>query len=123
MDGTVWHRTGDAGWLDAVGRLWLLGRCTAKIPGKDGTLWPFAVECAAMNCPGVARAALAEVAGRRILAVQSIASSPDPTAAVREQLAWAHLDEILPVPAIPVDKRHNAKVDYPALRAMLTSRK
>ncbi|MCH8072646.1 MAG: AMP-binding protein, partial [Proteobacteria bacterium] len=26
---TVWHRTGDAGYFDDAGRLWLLGRCAA----------------------------------------------------------------------------------------------
>lgn len=35
------------------------------------------------------------------------------------ELAWAGLDEIRPVQHIPVDKRHNAKIDYPRLRKML----
>jgi acyl-CoA synthetase (AMP-forming)/AMP-acid ligase II len=119
VDGTVWHRTGDAGWLDASGRLWLLGRCSAKIDRGDTTLWPFAVECAARNLPAVMRAALVEIKGRCILAVATSKTHPSVLDQLRERLAWANLDEIRPVSRIPVDKRHNAKIDYPALRAML----
>ena len=48
--------------------------------------------------------------------------SPAVSARLERQLAWAHLAEVLVVPEIPVDRRHNAKVDYPALRALLERR-
>ena len=35
------------------------------------------------------------------------------------QLGWARLDRILFVDVLPVDARHNAKVDYPALERLL----
>lgn len=115
VDGEVWHRTGDAGRLDPQGRVWLLGRCSARIRDAKGELFPFAVETAALQVPGVARAALAQVKGRRVLAVQGEADA----AAVREALAWAQLDAVHPVRRIPLDRRHNAKVDYPRLHALL----
>lgn len=31
VNGTVWHRTGDAGYFDDTGRLWLMGRCAVNI--------------------------------------------------------------------------------------------
>lgn len=118
VDGTVWHRTGDAGWLDEAGCLWLLGRCSARVTDARGTLWPFAVECAARQHPKIRRAALAGFDGRRILAIEPAKPGEIFTTAALA-LEWAQLDEIRTVPRIPMDKRHNAKVDYPALRALL----
>ena len=40
-------------------------------------------------------------------------------AALLERLAWARLDGVILVDRIPVDRRHNAKVDYPALMRLL----
>ena len=120
VDGAVWHRTEDAGYLDAQGRLWLLGRCCARIEDLRGVLYPFAVECAAMNHPAVRRAAVAAHSDRRILVLEaSDASRGLDLAAVADALMWAMLDRILIVKSIPVDKRHNAKVDYPALHRLI----
>jgi len=112
----VWHRTGDAGYLDVNGRLWLLGRCAAKVSDARGTLWPFAVETVAMNHPGVRRAALVAEEGRRLLVIECSGMSGTDIAA---GLEWAQIDEIRSLPRLPVDRRHNAKIDYPALRALL----
>lgn len=116
----VWHRTGDAGYLDARGRLWLLGRAEARIADDRGAVYPFSVECAASGMDGVRRSALIAAGGRRVLVVEPHGHlSAAQLAAVEATLAWALLDRILPVDRIPVDKRHNAKVDYPALRELV----
>ncbi|MBV8280754.1 MAG: AMP-binding protein [Candidatus Eremiobacteraeota bacterium] len=117
----VWHRTGDLGSADERGRLWLLGRCAAKIEDSRGALYPFAVECAASFAPEVRRSAVLGTAQRRVLAVELAAGADRETVAarLRARLAWAELDDIVALPKIPVDKRHNAKVDYPALQRVL----
>jgi acyl-CoA synthetase (AMP-forming)/AMP-acid ligase II len=115
----VWHRTGDAGYLDAHGRVWLLGRCAAKVVDRRGVVYPFAVECAAQH-DNVRRAALVAKDGRRLLLLERCdrRQSVD-VAALRESLAWASIDSIGEYPRLPVDHRHNAKIDYPALRRLV----
>jgi acyl-CoA synthetase (AMP-forming)/AMP-acid ligase II len=117
VDDQIWHRTGDAGYLDDRGRLWLLGRAEARIEDDHGTIYPFAVECAASRVDGVARSALVQHEGRRILIIQPArGASMDVEKHVRSALEWAKLDQVRRMRRIPMDKRHNAKVDYPALR-------
>jgi acyl-CoA synthetase (AMP-forming)/AMP-acid ligase II len=119
----VWHRTGDAGYLDDRERLWLVGRCSARIEDAFGTVYPFAVECAAQDIAGVRRAALVERRGQRLLVAELDDVAPRETrAALIAALRWALLSDVLIVGHIPVDRRHNAKVDYPALRRMLQRR-
>ena len=112
VNGTVWHRTGDSGYSDDQGRLWLMGRSSAVINDGRGQLYPFAVECAARQVPSVARAALIGKQGRRCLFVQPRGGIHPDMAEVRASLAWAQLDEVRELKEIPLDKRHNAKVDY-----------
>jgi hypothetical protein len=100
--------------------LWLLGRCGAKIIDEKGVLYPFSVECVAQEQPGVRRAALVAIGGQRILAVEPETPLADDTKrSLLNTLAWAQLREIRTFPSLPVDPRHNAKIDYPALRRML----
>ena len=115
VDGRRWHRTGDLGRFDAHGRLWLLGRCSAALATAKGMLYPFAVECAAQQVPGVRRAALARIGGRIVLAYEAQRSVN-----LRPALAWAAIDEVRRVDRIPLDARHNSKVDYPALARQLS---
>jgi len=111
VDGVAWHRTGDAGTLDEQGRLWLLGRCGAVVRDARGELHPFAIETMLSFSPAIRRSAVLAVNGSRILAVEcdegAVPAAP------------AGIDEVRRLDRIPVDKRHRAKIDYPALRRAL----
>jgi acyl-CoA synthetase (AMP-forming)/AMP-acid ligase II len=123
VEGTRWHRTGDAGRLDVEGRLWLLGRCDATVRDDRGTLYPFAVECAARLHDDVRHAALAQWEGQRVLAVEStVPEHGVDREGLRTQLTDVELDRVVVLSDIPLDRRHNAKVDYPALHDRLRRR-
>ena len=119
VDGTRWHRTGDAGYLDATGRLWLLGRAGERILDTRGVVYPFSVEAVALQDPAVRRAALVSVENLRVLAVEWVTPG-HAMADAMDTLAIEGVDLIVPVDHIPVDTRHNSKVDYPALRRFLS---
>lgn len=110
IDGRLWHRTGDAGRVDAQGRLWLLGRREAAARG----LYPFAVETAALSWPGVRQAALL---ADRHPAVLFVAGQGLDEASLNRRAE--RLGDIVcrVVASIPLDRRHNSKIDYAALRA------
>jgi olefin beta-lactone synthetase len=63
----IWHRTGDAGRFDARGRLWLLGRCSARLRRERRVWYPLPLEAALRERLGV-RVAVFEREGAFIVA-------------------------------------------------------
>jgi olefin beta-lactone synthetase len=116
-DGTViWHRTGDAGCFDGQGRLWLLGRLGGAVQTATGMRYPFSVETAARLWPGVRGAALVDLAGKAVLAIEGQATHLSDWKA---RAAVFGLHDLRPVAHLPKDRRHRSKVDTAALRKML----
>jgi len=119
--GTIWHRTGDAGYLDPRGRLWLLGRLSAAVRDARGTAYPFAVECASRAIIGSRRMAFVAVGGQRTLVVEGRITASEKES-LRRELEWASLDDVMTVARLPMDGRHASKVSYPALERLLARR-
>lgn len=119
---TVWHRTGDAGYFDAERQLWLLGRCSAKIADAHGTIYPFAVETAVDSLREIRRSALVSWQQQRVLVYElrnPPANQQEWEQQLAQRLAWAKVDRFFSWQSIPVDARHNAKIDYPSLHKRL----
>ena len=112
-----WHRTGDLGYLDGAGKLWLLGRASAVIQDNKGILYPFAVECATSHLSNIKRSAVVLHHNKRILIIETENNSLIDSD-IKQKLEWAKLDDVVFM-ELPVDKRHNAKIDYPELRRRL----
>ncbi len=121
---TVWHRTGDAGYLDGDGNLWLQGRCSAKITCAGQVVYPFGCEAAAMSVPGVRGAAVVSVNDQVVLAIESEDDATSKPAEITARLLEnpgirTVIERVVHVDTIPVDSRHNSKVLYSQLRREL----
>lgn len=116
-----WHRTGDIGHLDDDGRLWVEGRMVHIIRTASGVVTPIAIEHAAESVAGVAQAAAVAVGpvGTQQIVVVVVTDEPGRAAglagldladAIRRVVA-VDVSAVLEVPSLPVDKRHNSKID------------
>ncbi len=117
----TWHRMGDAGHFDAVGRLWFCGRIAERVVTRTGIMYTEPCEQVFRGDPGVGRCALVGLGepGNQepVLVVQkAISITDEPRLAVKlRALALRHphtvsVNRILFHPSFPVDVRHNAKI-------------
>jgi acyl-coenzyme A synthetase/AMP-(fatty) acid ligase len=118
-----WHRSGDVGHLDTAGRLWVEGRSVHVVDAVDGPITPVPVERAVDRALGVTRSAAVGVgpAGRQQLVVvlERPADPAGPVATATADAVRGAVDHpiaaVLSSTALPVDIRHNAKIDRTAV--------
>ncbi len=122
----IWHRMGDLGYLDDLGRLWFYGRKSHRVETASGPLYTEPVELVFNQHPAVARSALVGVgplgAQRAVVIVEPrerrlLRDGAARTRLVEELRALgarhavtAGISTFLVHPAFPVDIRHNAKI-------------
>ena len=123
---TLWHRMGDAGYFDAEGRLWFLGRKAERVVMREGVLFPDQVEPVFNAHPEVRRTALIGLGERGeqrpAIVVEPRSKEIVATPSLRRKLVrelralgvqQPHTDRIRLLflhPKFPVDVRHNAKI-------------
>ena len=109
----IWHRTGDAGHIDDLGRIWLLGRMGSQVAIADSTVFPFSVEVAVRQWDGVTQCAVMDRDSEVYLAIEGHARNADMWR--RDAKAFG-IHRIELVAKMPMDKRHGSKIDRKALR-------
>jgi len=117
-----WHRTGDVGHFDRDGRLWIEGRVVHIISTMYGPVTPIGLEHAINRLAGVELSAIVGVGPngtQQIVAVivesqrrkrPSIAGE-NVADGIRLATEGVDVAAVLSVPSLPVDKRHNSKID------------
>lgn len=123
-DGFTWHRTGDVGHIDGDGNLWIEGRVVHMIHTADGSMTPVPIEVACEKISGVKRAAAVGIGDKGVqqlvMVLETYQAKEDPApdqlaAQVREALAGLDVVAIWETKKLPVDIRHNSKIDRTAL--------
>ena len=115
-DGEIWHLTGDMGYFDSQHRLWLMGRESAIFHIDERFIYPFGIECAVMHHNLVRRCAVIQHKGKNLLCLETAEDKLD---SVRQEYPQYHFLEFIYLEKIPMDTRHNAKVNYPSLASKL----
>ncbi len=121
-----WHRMGDCGYLDKLGRLWFCGRAAERVETSDGVLFTEQVEPLFNAHPAVRRSALIGLGERPEQQAAIVIEPRDAkllkSAGACRELAQTlreltrshpHAGRITTVffhPGFPVDVRHNAKI-------------
>jgi len=129
---SVWHRLGDVGYCDNQGRFWYCGRKAHRVQTSDGTMFTIPCEAIFNTHPNVYRSALVGVGspGEAVpvvviepeadyLALHGQDWSKEAYLALREELlsrATEHdltrtIEQVLFHPSLPVDVRHNSKIN------------
>ncbi|MEX0325354.1 MAG: fatty acid CoA ligase family protein [Puniceicoccaceae bacterium] len=118
-EGRVWHRMGDAGYIDADGLLWFCGRIAERVMTSDGPLYTDCCEGIFNTLPSVHRSALIGL-GEAPDQEPAIAIEPEPGASLTQdavlELGAKHpltagIKAVFFCRAFPVDVRHNAKIN------------
>jgi acyl-CoA synthetase (AMP-forming)/AMP-acid ligase II len=130
MEGRVWHRMGDAGYIDGEGRLWYCGRKSQRVTAGGDVMFPDQVEAIFNPHPEVMRTALVGVGNKdsqTAVLCAELHGKPgrDRRAQIRTdllQIAQSNpltreIRTVLFHPAFPVDIRHNAKIGRERLAA------
>ena len=117
-----WHRSGDVGHLDANGRLWIEGRLAHLISTAAGPVTPVGIE---QRVEAIEHVAMAAAVGVGPIGTQQVvvvvATDPAPGSRqlapltlvdrVRSAVPEVDIAAVLVVPKLPVDIRHQSKID------------
>lgn len=124
-DGTkFWHRMGDVGWKDGLGRIWFCGRKAHRVVTANGVLFTICCEAIFNRHPEIARSALVGVPDgggwqkpvivveprRGLNAGERETVGKELIAMAAEHDKTSSITTILFHPAFPTDIRHNAKI-------------
>lgn len=126
-DGEVWHRIGDAGYLDDKGRIWCCGRISQRIKAAEGTLFSLNCEPIFNAHPNVRRSGLVGISGDGgevpVICVELEKEFHGEKQALCHELldlaagheATRAIRNVLFCPRLPTDPRHDSKIERPAL--------
>ncbi len=127
--GTIWHRMGDTGYFDDKGMFWLVGRLHSTIV-RNGKVWHAQlVEQKVRRClPSAEMVAAIGLEGENdseeLVVVVKIPAGTSPRNLADDLKGQGvEVDRIIQTrEVLPLDPRHNSKIDYGALRKKIIAK-
>lgn len=128
VNGEIWHRMGDLGWMDSDKNLWFLGRKTHRVE-SDVTYYPIQMESIFNQHKKIKRSALVKlkVSGKTVPGLvierhdKKTRMTPDFLKELNQlkesQEFTKAIDHFFLYDSFPVDVRHNIKIDRVKLSA------
>ncbi len=120
INNTLWHRTGDSGSIETDGKLFLTGRCTSLIETENNYISPFIYESILQENESIDIGTVIEI-NNKIFIICQLAQNADKEK-IKSKIIGLNLkyDTIKFIKKIPRDPRHHSKIDYEALRVLLS---
>lgn len=125
-----WHRMGDVGYFDAAGRFWYCGRKSHRIVFGAMTCYPVPCEEVFNTFPRIKQSAVVPLGNRPVVVVElypddpACGSEPPENSLAAELRAFKRdhpflkeIDHLFVHPRLPMDVRHNSKIDREELAA------
>lgn len=120
VDGKVFHRTGDSGFLNEDGKLYLTGRCSTLFKQNGNYVCPFLWENYFQKLKGIEIGTILHKHGETIAVIEL--NDQSQKIVIEEnlkKLPLLHIDKSAFINKIPRDPRHNSKIDYEKLLSFL----
>ncbi len=119
VEGKCWHRTGDSGYFDAYGTLFLTGRCNTLINNNGITIAPFIFENYFQTIDGVEMGTILMVNNKLTAIIELTADGKKEPVKQRINILPIEFGQIIFFKQLPRDPRHNSKIDYQKLISIL----
>lgn len=116
-NGQIWHRTGDSGYLDNKGKLFLMGRVKNRFEHNGKVVYVFPIENALLEIDGVEIGTVLKINNEIVLVVETKILKHK----LEQELKKRNFEyDKLIITKIPRDPRHNSKIDYDKLKKILS---
>ncbi len=119
IGGQCWHRTGDSGFMDENGYLFLTGRCHTLIYQNEKIFSPFVFEARFQEIDGIAAGTIMQIDGQLCAVIEAAREIDRDALKSLISVRSPSPDRLIVVKKIPRDPRHNSKIDYERLKVQL----